>query len=251
MLPKRIKDKITRAIPPGLIKERDGGGGTMLSYISGSTVIDILNDTFDYEWDWIVDKEWQQDSQPKFNSYSKVPESEKVYYKGKKGSWEEQPPVIQVKGHLIVRFTDDNGKERSITKTGIGSKVLIGGASEQESAFKAAGTDALKKAASLLGIGAQLYRNEEEAMYFYELNHEDPWTKENLEEYKEEREYIEKVIEDYELDENGLLQVLSDYEEDIYSFNDIIPDNIKKIVEFLKLQIEALESQEVENDGSV
>ena len=244
MLPKRIKDKITREIPRSLIKERDGGKGVTLSYISGSTVIDMLNDAFDYEWDWIVEKEWQQESQPKFNEYSKVPDNEKVFHKGKKGSWEEQPPVIQVRGHLVARFIDDNGKERTITKTGIGSKVLVGGASEQESAFKAAGTDALKKAASLLGIGAQLYRDEDEAMYFYEINYEDPWTKECLEEHKEDREYIESVIEEYELDENGLLQVLSDYEDEISSFNDIVPDNIKNIVNFLKLQIEAIKSQE-------
>lgn len=231
---KKAKDLITATIPDYLIQQRDGGGGKKLSYISGSTVTDILNSAFDYDWDWIVQEQWMEKTEKKFNQYAKVPEAEKVMVNGKMGAWEEQPPVAHVKCLLTVRYKDVDGTMHSITKTGYGSKVVIGGASEQESVFKAAGTDALKKAASLLGIGLQLYRNEEEAYFFNELNYENPWTDEALSTYAKERAYITKFLEKYGLDEEAMVQVLSEYDENLTDLAFVIPDNIANVVAFLK-----------------
>lgn len=244
MFNKKAKELITATIPDYLIQQRDGGGGKKLSYISGSTVTDILNKAFDYDWDWIVEKEWLEASQPKFNMYSKAPESEKVMVNGKMGAWEDQPPVAHVRCLLTVRFTDENGVLRSITKTGYGSKVVIGGASEQDSIFKAAGTDALKKAASLLGIGLQLYRNEEETYFFNELNYEDPWTDEMLKKYDAERTYVKNFMEKYQLDEESMVQVISEHDEYLTDLGYIMPDNIEALVEFLKAKDEEASAAE-------
>lgn len=238
MFPIKAKNLITAIIPDYLIQERDGGGKTKLSYISGSTVTDILNTAFDYEWDWVVDKEWIQESSPKFvaesNWFKPRPEFT-VEFGGKKGEMQAQPPVAHVRGTLTVHYTTKEGERRSITKTGYGSKTIIGGASEQESIFKSAGTDALKKAASLLGIGLQLYRNEEEQAYFYnELNYEDPWTDEALAQYADEREYVKNFMAANKLDEEAMVAILQEYDPEFESLGYVLPDNIVDVVAFLK-----------------
>lgn len=237
-LPKEIKNRIIATIPEALIKERDGGGGKMLSYISGSTVTDMLNTAFGYMWNWEVIKEWIQESTPWFNQYSKAPENEKIMHNGKKGTWDNQAPVAHVRGRLTVMFVDENGIERVIVKEGFGSKSIIGKQSEQESIFKAAGTDALKKAASLLGIGLELYRGEDEQMYFDELNYEDPWTEELQEKYQAEREYLKSVMDQYDLDEESMAQYVADFsDETLFSLYDIVPENIEAFVAYLKERI--------------
>lgn len=245
-MPKAIKESIIAPIPSTLIKQRDGGGGKMLSYISGSTVTDMLNKAFGYMWDWDVDKEWLQDGVPFFNKYSKLPDSEKVTLaNGNRGSWEEQGPVAHVKGRLTVYFVDEEGKERKITKVGYGSKAVIGKQSEQDSIFKSAGTDALKKAASLLGIGLELYRDEDEQLYFYEMNYEDPWTDELKAKFKEERDYLRTIMETYSLEEEDFAPYINQFSEGaLASLSEITPDNIAGFVEFMRSNIAAANGQE-------
>lgn len=239
-LPKEIKEKIIAPIPSAIIKERDGGKGTVLSYISGSTVIDLLNALFGYMWHWEVEKEWMQDSYKYFNQYSKAPDNQKVDYNGKRGTWEEVAPVAHVRCRLTVMFIDDNGVERQLVKIGYGSKSVIGKQSEQESVFKSAGTDALKKAASLLGIGLELYRDEEEQGYFNEMNYEDPWTDEMQVRFQTEREFLKGVMETYSLDEDGMAQYVEEFSEgSLSSLYDIVPDNIESFVAYLRSKIEA------------
>lgn len=245
-LPKAIKEKIIAPIPGNLIKQRDGGGGKMLSYISGSTVTDMLNGAFGYMWSWDVDKEWIQDSSPFFNQYSKLPDDQKIMVNGKKGAWEEQLPVAHVKGRLTVYFTDESGKEREITKVGYGSKAVIGKQSEQDSIFKSAGTDALKKAASLLGIGLELYRDEDEQMYFNELNYEDPWTDEMQARFKDERDYLNNIMTEFDMDAEGMAEYVSEFSDTtLSSLYDITPENITAFVDFIKAKVSAAAPPEV------
>lgn len=244
-LPKAIKEKIISPIPANLIKQRDGGGGKMLSYISGSTVTDMLNAAFGYMWDWDVDKEWIQESSPFFNQYSKLPDDQKVIVNGKRGAWEDQAPVAHVKGRLIVTFMDETGKERTITKVGYGSKAVIGKQSEQDSIFKSAGTDALKKAASLLGIGLELYRDEDEQMYFNEMNYENPWTDEMQAKFKEERDYLSGIMTQFDIDTDGMSEYVSEFSDTtLTSLYDITPDNIVAFVDYIKSKIAAAVTQE-------
>ena len=237
MIPNNIKAILTQKIPEHLIKEREQGK-TTLTYISGSTVIGILNQAFSHDWDWVVEREWIEDSQKKFkadNNYQKAPDDRAVIHNGRRGEWEVQPPIAHVRGTLIVRYKNEDGTLSEIRKTGHGSKVIIGGASEQDSIFKASSTDALKKAASMLGVGLQLYRDENEMSYFEAIEYVDPWTPELREAHKVDWDFIE----DFKTRFDDGDEALSQY---IYAFSDgasnsmtyITPYNIGRFVDYCR-----------------
>lgn len=136
------KAVVSEKLNPSWIKQRTVGKAT-LSYIGGQTVIRLLNKAFNYQWSFEIVQEEIVPSQPKLNKYAKAGQD----------PLEPQPPVVKVLGRLTIPGIG--------VKEQYGSKVLIGGASEQESAFKSASTDALKKCASLLGIGLELYGEDE------------------------------------------------------------------------------------------
>ena len=224
-LPEKARRIINAPLPTEVIQERDGGRGVTLSYISGSLVTDILNNAFDYQWDWECEREWVEKSVPKFNpKYDKDPVA--------------QPPVAHVRGRLTVHFLDENNVKQCIVKTGHGSKVLVGGASEQESAFKAADTDALKKAASKLGIGLELYRNENEQIFVEDMNN--PWTEEALEFYKKERVALKELASKNELNEDILDNLAHEYTQgNVYQLASIEPDRFPEFVEFVQKKFTA------------
>lgn len=176
-IPHLITKSITAPIPEYVIQQREAGRGTTLDYLSGATVIDILNNTFGHlGWSVEFTKEWVQESVPYFNKYSK--EKEKVRYNGQEGNWENQNPIVFVKCRLTVHLERPDGQLYSVYKEAYGSKAVIGKQSEQDSTFKSAQTDALKKAASLFGIGLELYRGEEEQAYFNQISLPIIWTEE-------------------------------------------------------------------------
>lgn len=232
-----IKNAITAPIPEYLIQERQGGGGKMLSYLSGSTIVDMLNNAFGYLWSWETTREWIEGCIPFFNVYSKLPDSEKVINPatGKKGAWEEQQPVAHVKGVLTVYLIAENGQVIPVKKEGYGSKSILGKQNDQESIFKAAGTDALKKAASLFGIGLELYRNEDEQAYFEEINYVDPWTDELREQHAESLSYLKGYTETYQVNDEDFANYVLSITGDSYV---VTPDNIELVVSAIKAAIE-------------
>jgi len=136
----KAREVIKRPIPKHLIKQRDGGFGKKLDYIEGDTVIELLDEAFGAEgWSFQIVGKYIVQSVPKFNK--------------KTNQMEEQPPYVEVHGRLIVPGFG--------VREQFGTKTLIGGASEQEGASKAAATDALKKCATLFGIGLELYGDKE------------------------------------------------------------------------------------------
>jgi hypothetical protein len=123
------------------IKQRDGGGGKKLNYVDGPTVIEKLNKAFGYKWSFeILSKEIIK-SEPK------------IIKKDGQEIVIPQSPYVEVVGRLTVPGVG--------VKEQFGTKILVGGASEQEGAAKSAATDALKKCATLLGIGLELYGDSE------------------------------------------------------------------------------------------
>ena len=174
-IPHLITKAITAPIPDYVIQQRDAGRGQTLDYLSGSTVIDMLNTTFGhFGWSAEFPEQWVRESDPFFNKYSKA--KEKTTHNGQEGAWETQGAVAWAKCRLTITLVDENGKERTVVKEAFGSKSVIGKQSEQEHIFKAAQTDALKKAASLVGIGLQLYRQEEEQAYYDQISKPVIWT---------------------------------------------------------------------------
>lgn len=120
-LPVQATEVVERRLDPSWIKTRVGRGNIQLDYIEGHRVIRLLNEAFGYKWSFqIVKKE------------TITPD------KGR--------PYIEVLGRLIIPGVG--------IKEAFGTKELVGDYSQ---CSKAAMTDSLKKAASLVGIGLELY----------------------------------------------------------------------------------------------
>jgi len=135
-LPDNIVNSLKEPIPDFLYKVREIKKQDV-KYITGNTIINKLNDVFGYSWSFeIVHKEVIQ-SLPHVIEY-------------KDGTSKEYPqkPYVEVLGRLTI-------PEYGITKEQYGTKQLLGTASDQEGATKAAATDALKKCASMFGIGIE------------------------------------------------------------------------------------------------
>ena len=109
-----------------LIKQRKGYNGNILDYVEGPTVIQRLNDAFDGQWTFEVVRHQILDNE--------------IVVLGKftaEGITKMQYGVSQ-----ITRAKDSD------------LPICIG------DDMKAAATDALKKTATLLGVGLRLYRND-------------------------------------------------------------------------------------------
>jgi hypothetical protein len=116
------RQALEKPFPAEVIRTRKGAHG-QLSYVEGAHYIRRLNEAFDGDWSWtILSKE--------------VRENEVIVL----GS-------LEIEG----RFKQAFGGSRVTSKTTTGESVSLA------DDFKAASTDALKKACSLLGIGLDLY----------------------------------------------------------------------------------------------
>ncbi len=136
---KQARGVIERKLDSGSIKQRSTTYGKTLDYIEGHTVIALLNEAFDYAWSFeIVSSEVVQGHD---------------YKSPKGGPTKLGNKYVKVLGRLRIPgiSADDIVKEQ------YGTKQMMGATDVQEAAFKAATTDALKKCATLVGIGAQLY----------------------------------------------------------------------------------------------
>ena len=137
----KAKERIQQRLDPSEIKERRDNSGNVFKYVEAPTVIRILNEAFNYQWSFEVVREEIVQSVPKWDKNKK--------------QYIEQPPYVTVLGRLTVPGWG--------VREQYGSKTLIGGADNQESAKKAAASDALKKCASLFGIALELYEKEQPA----------------------------------------------------------------------------------------
>lgn len=113
--------------PPEAIRRRKGPGGLTLSYLTQQYVTRLLNEVFGFDWDF--DVLWEQIGK------------EEVMVKGRL-------TVRTPKGHVITK-TQFGGSAIKRAKDGTPFSVADD--------LKAAASDALKKCASLLGVGLDLY----------------------------------------------------------------------------------------------
>jgi hypothetical protein len=128
-LTQRERNILRARIPEEYIKTRPGGGGNQLSYVEVAFVANRLDEAF-RSWD--------------FNC-------EVVSH----GETKKGDPEIVVKGTLSVQCEDNNWT----TKEQYGSCVANRGMDIGD-AYKGAGSDALKKCATLLGVALELYGEE-------------------------------------------------------------------------------------------
>lgn len=128
---KTVKDKLKECKDEWL--ERNAKNQPALGVL---TVQQILDNAVQgvTTWDFRIEEQWREEVS-KFNKQS--------------GQWIFDGYVYHVRGHLSI---DGIG-----TRTQYGSKVAIGGKDNQNSSYKAAASDCLKKCASLFGVGASIY----------------------------------------------------------------------------------------------
>ncbi len=127
---------ITKTTPKNAIFNRKGRGGKFFTYIQSWWLIDQLNLLFDWNWDWVIDDQGI----------------------GTGHVW--------VRGTLVVRSITDSGDIRETRKSAYGGQDIKFYGSDNPNAgksidigddLKGASTDAFKKAASYLGIAADIY----------------------------------------------------------------------------------------------
>ena len=121
------KDILTRPFASEQIKQRQGQGGKMLSYVETHAVIARLNEACDDGWSYEIVEHVVLD--------------------------EEVVVVAKLTADGIVKMAFGGS---SITRDREGRAVAVA------DDLKAAGSDALKKAASLLGVALHLYGGSEE-----------------------------------------------------------------------------------------
>lgn len=119
-------DILTRPFPPSAVKQRAGGGGKMLDYVEGHTVIHRLNEATGNTWDMAVKSINRQDLG---NGQSLMT------------------------AHVAITIPGLGTREH------IGIQEVRGGGD----LVKGCVTDALKKCATLFGVGLELYGPDYEA----------------------------------------------------------------------------------------
>jgi hypothetical protein len=128
---KAIKQKLKTCKDEWL--EKDVKGKSVLGHNTMRQIIEHAVEGFTY-WDFTVESHWK----------------EEVYaYNKQSQSWNFDGYVFHVKGSLTIPGVG--------TREQYGCKVAVGGKDNQNSAYKAAASDAFKKCASLFGVGEEIY----------------------------------------------------------------------------------------------
>jgi hypothetical protein len=126
---KEIKEKLKECKPEWLEKNQKGQDS-----LGVSTVQQILDYATGGLWDFVIQEQWREDVQKYNKSTSQYVFDGYVYH---------------VRGQI---FIDGLG-----SRSQYGSKVAIGGKDNQNSSYKSAASDCLKKCASLFGVGSSVY----------------------------------------------------------------------------------------------
>lgn len=135
--------------PKSVIRYRPGKGGKTFAYVPHGYVTSTLNKAFGFDWDWRIVPNGDGDS------YTYHPPISSTY----KGKTVERPGSIIVKGELTVRIRNPKDLSQvvaTITREAFGEKEEVNGMS-WGAHIKSAASDALKKAATLIGIALDLY----------------------------------------------------------------------------------------------
>lgn len=228
---KSIKEKLQTPMPDSIVKEKPGQ--SKASYVTGQSVIDKLNATFGYAgWSWEICQNWIEQSSPKMIK-AKWENGRKVNIDPP--IIEPQPPVAHVVGKLTVYLEKADGTIHTVSKMAPGAQPITGGQSEQESCFKSAHTDAIKKAATMFGIALELYRDNDEQQYHDYINYENPWTEQAMETHKDDLKFLKDFRNSYGLTDEDMNNYMYRYSGGTMpTMAYLLPDNINGFAEYLK-----------------
>lgn len=186
-------------------------------YVNVNIVINLLNKIFGYFWSWEIK---EQGIEP-IHIYKKDREAIGCY------AW--------TRGVLSVPVYDANGNMFMMKKEAFGGKSLVGSGKVQSQTLKIAASDALKKAASMLGIAPNVYISDEIYNNIQEdAIQEDSWTDIKVEKYKTQIDKMleykknlgDSTLEDYKkafCDEIGFYTI----------YGEITPSNIDSFLEYM------------------
>ena len=122
------RELLEKPFDPNQIKQREGNFGKMLDYVEGHMIIQRLNDAFDANWSFAILK------------HEILKETDEVVVLGE----------LSANGIVKTQF----GSSRITRARESGEMISL------SDDLKAAATDALKKSATLLGVGLHLYSND-------------------------------------------------------------------------------------------
>ena len=224
------KLKLSQSIDPSLLKTRLMGKEE-LTYVSQNTVVDILNEVFNYMWSFEILEQWMEPGVPVIKKENpKWPFTDKntdmsqvqIDAEGKRYVVLEQGPVAWSRVKLRVPLRDeDSGEIIWIEKCACGAQSIIGNQSVQSTnSFKGSQSDALKKAASLFGIALELYRDNTEEEYFQTIRNEylpDVWDEETITANKKKYDKVMNYVKEYSWSIDDLAWYVSDATEGKYS----------------------------------
>lgn len=153
--------------PKTAIKRRPGKGGKTFSYVPHGYVTAQLNRAFGFDWDFEVLSNGN-------GNYYDVLES--CVTKSSSGKDVITPKSIVVIGRLTIRIRNPKNLSQviaTISKTSTGEKEFVPGMT-WGGMIKSAESDALKKAATRLGIALDLYWQDTDDDYLPDVKKEEP-----------------------------------------------------------------------------
>lgn len=153
-LTERQKSLLSAQIPREYTDTRDG-----LTYVTGGFINEYLDAVFGPGcWTFTIIEKWTQPAADFVDKRNRTQDGKLLTIK--------QSPLAVVHGRLTYpiypqKDTPDEvltvSEPKYFSQDAIGSKTFTGRSQNQENMFKIASTDALKKAASILGIARELY----------------------------------------------------------------------------------------------
>lgn len=211
---------INQGVPEPLIKYRDKGG-RRYSYVELPVVTDILNRLFGNLWSWNILENCIHDT----------------------GITDQKNGItkryVQVRGLLRVPMQDPNHPDQFIwvEREANGVHALLGGDIEiRSAAFKSASSDALKKAASSLGVARNVYMSDELLMTLDSLQAEedqDIWTEQTIAALKPEYDKMVAFAKAHS-DLNYYKKIFCDETNNYTEYMQITPSNIKAFLSWVE-----------------
>ena len=212
VIDKDLVKLINEPLDPALIRRNYGGE----KYITGYTVVRLLNKITNGAWDFSIDKTWTEKCSDKKGEHD----------------------IYHMTVTLRCLFDDGNGHIIELKKPGTAGKVLEAGAKNASNIYKSLETLCVRKAASYFGIGAELWRNDDEVDYFENDDFEPIWTEELMKQYSDDWNAIAKIQQDTQLTDDEMNNLVSMWKKEYAALDRIQPDDLPKFVEYLQKQLE-------------
>lgn len=223
-LSQKQRNIIDKPIEEDFIKISPDG----FKYVVNSVVIEILNNAFNYTWNWEILDHGIQNGESN-------------------GKFTDPGSYAWVLGRLSYPVIDNNKNVVWAHKDAFGAKPVIGKAKVQSQLFKSAATDAFKKAASLVGIAKNIYTADDiyEAMVTNKIA-DDNWNKATMEIHKDALEKLKNYRT--MLGDIVMNQKINNFcdETALYTVYGIIsPSNVDQFLEYLENSLQNEQIKEV------